>query len=502
MELRTAEPDGTQDSRAVARQSGGLRTVVFTLSLGASAIVCGVSHAQTATAPTLPAAGLTEVDVPGTTPMAAAAIDLSELGYTEREFYAEGEANRYRGALPGALETAEVIDGGWPYRTRVLVRAPEADEFNGTLVVEWTNVTAGQDIDFAFAEAYEYLTRKGYAVAVVSAQQVGVERAKAWSSERYGTLSVSVGNEDPENGSKIDDCPGVPACPGDALSWDIFTQVSKALEENAGDDPPLPGLDVERVIAMGESQSAMRLTVYYNAIQPIYGFFDGFVFFDLAGQLRPDLTTPAISVNSEVTAGMFPATTTSEHTRTWEVAGASHSSLYAAEYADAMVLRDESIPGPNGPLSFAQSLESQNCEFTPFFSTVDHGLVLNTAIEAVDEWIRTGEAAPPDRVFERDASGAVVRDADGNVEGGVRLAQFTAPTAFLARNGEAIFCVLAGHHRDLTDAELRERYGTHDEYVSLVRSTMTQATEDGYVLPFDRDAAISEAEASDVAADG
>ena len=34
-----------------------------------------------------PKAVLTEVDVPGTTPLSAAPIDLSEYGYTEREFY-------------------------------------------------------------------------------------------------------------------------------------------------------------------------------------------------------------------------------------------------------------------------------------------------------------------------------------------------------------------------------------------------------------------------------
>ncbi|WP_376703059.1 alpha/beta hydrolase domain-containing protein [Mesorhizobium sp. ISC25] len=63
-------------------------------------------------------------------------------------------------------------------------------------MVEWANVTAGQDIDFAFAESWEYLLREGYAVAVVSAQNVGVDRLKTWSPERYGTLSVAVNNVD------------------------------------------------------------------------------------------------------------------------------------------------------------------------------------------------------------------------------------------------------------------------------------------------------------------
>lgn len=111
---------------------------------------------------------------------------MAAAGYTEREFYVEGKANRYRGVLPDTVTTGQIIDGNWPYRTRVLVRAPKTEKFNGFLVVEWANVTAaGQDVDFAFAESYKYLLREGYAVAVVSAQRVGVhDRLKTWSPER------------------------------------------------------------------------------------------------------------------------------------------------------------------------------------------------------------------------------------------------------------------------------------------------------------------------------
>lgn len=459
----------------------------------------GGAQAEENAARAVSAARLSEVRVPGTTPMVAAAVDLAAAGYIEREFYADGRANRYRGAVRGALKTAEIIDGDWPYRTRVLVRAPAAAKFNGTLVVEWANVTAGQDVDFAFAESYAYLMRQGYAVAVVSAQRVGIDRLKTWSPERYGTLTATVGNDDPKDGSAIDTCGPAPVCPGDALSWDIMTQVSKALKDNAGDTKPLPGMTVNKVIALGESQSASRLSAYYNTIQPLYRFFDAFAFFDLATQLRDDQAIPAISVNSASTAVLFPATTTSEYVRTWSVAGASHSSLYGATYVDRMVLRDKSISGPNGPIAFSQALTAQNCALSPFFSTVDSGLVLNAALDSLNAWIRTGKPAAPTRAFERDAAGAVVRDATGALNGGIRLAQFTAPTAALAQNGPSLFCTLAGHHRDFTAAELRARYGSHDRYVAEVRAAMTAAAADGYLLPVDRDAAIRAADASDVA---
>ena len=437
----------------------------------------------------VPAAALTEVDVPGTTPLGAAAVDLASLGYTEREFYADGLANRYAGAETGAMQTAQVIDGDWPYSTRVLVRTPEPERFNGTLIIEWANVTIGQDGEFLFAEVYEHLLREGYAVAAVSAQRVGVEHLKRWSPERYGDLSVDV------NACGID---GTSLCTGDPLSWDILSQVSKALKGDSGGDAPLPGLEVQNVIASGQSQSAARLTVYYNTIQPLYGFFDGFVYEDQAGQLRSDQAVPAISVNSDAFA-FGPARTTSTHTRVWEVAGGTHASLYGSQYMDDVIVRDQSLLGPNGPISFTDWIEP-SCVVLPAFSTVNTGLVLNAAIESVREWILTGKPAAPSKLFDRDAAGVPVRDVDGNALGGVRLAQLTAPTAFLSpRNGVAFPCSVSGQHRYLTEDELTARYGTHDNYVKQVRTAMHEAQKNGYILKFDEKAAVDEAKASDVA---
>lgn len=104
------------------------------------------------------------------------------------------------------------------------------------------------------------------------------------------------------------------SCVSDPLSWDVMTQVTEALKANAGTPAPLSGLDVKQVIALGESQSSVRLTGYYNNIQPLTHTFDGFVFLDLALQLRADQKNPAVSVNSEVTKEGFgfPVPTTSE----------------------------------------------------------------------------------------------------------------------------------------------------------------------------------------------
>src|SRR5829696_8347409 len=302
-----------------------------------------------AAASPVPAATLTEINVPGTTPLSATAVDLAAAGYTAREFYATGLANRYTGAAANTFTTASLLDSSNPYRTRVMVRYPSRKKFNGTLAVEWANVTIGVDFEFATAEASEYLLRKGYAVAIVSAQRVGVERLKTWSPARYAGLSVDV-NKCGVTGTSL--------CPGDPLSYDIFAQITQALKDNVGGTAaPMPGLQVEDALAIGQSQSAGRLAIYYNTIQPLHNVFGGIAFWDRSGQLRGDLEVPAISVNSEGLGGSFggAAWTTSTFTRKWDVAGATHASLYGAQYIEAISARDLSITQFDGqPKTFFQ----------------------------------------------------------------------------------------------------------------------------------------------------
>jgi hypothetical protein len=96
------------------------------------------------------------------TPFGATSLDLASKGHVEEEYSASGTANRYRmnftstdgaggtaGQPDDPLATAEVVDAGHPYTTRILVRRPtDADSFSGIVIVEWFNVSLGQDVDF------------------------------------------------------------------------------------------------------------------------------------------------------------------------------------------------------------------------------------------------------------------------------------------------------------------------------------------------------------------
>jgi len=465
--------------------------------LGAGALLAPVATASTASATpsppaTVPAATFTPVQGPGTA-LGASAVDLAEFGYVEQEYFASGEANRYRGAQPGALSTAEVIDGGHQYQTRLLVRTPEDPrDFNGTVVVEWSNVTVGQDVDFAWAESHEYLLRQGYAFVGLTVQKVGADALTRWDPERYAGVSVDADNTDPATGQPIDDR-------SDVLAWDVFSQVGQGLVEPGSGDRPLAGLDVERLIGMGESQSAGRLTTYYNTIQPMHHVYDGFVYYDRAGQLRGDLTTPAVSVDTEWSSSRPTSAIwqPSPYVRSWEVAGTSHVSLEGVEYVDAQLVRDQSLVVGGVPVSLTGAI--QGCTDYPLFSTVDTGLVVDAAIHHVDRWIATGTPAPDNARFQRGADGLPVRDASGNVVGGVRLSDFTVPFAVnRSINTGPGFCTLAGSHRLFTAEELAALYRNHGAYVSQVRQSLNELVRAGYVLPDDAREVRREATASTV----
>jgi hypothetical protein len=114
------------------------------------------------------------VPVLGTT---ADADWLAERGFVQQEFFLSGTATSYimDGTFPeDGRATVEPGDKA-PFVTRILLRRPASlADFNGTVVVEWMNVTGGTDAAPDFSFMHRHLARAGYAWVGVSAQQVGI----------------------------------------------------------------------------------------------------------------------------------------------------------------------------------------------------------------------------------------------------------------------------------------------------------------------------------------
>lgn len=434
--------------------------------------------------------GPIEADPPGAATRnsiySASAIPLTEYGYVEEEYFIEGTANRY--SHP-EMVTGEVLDSGHPYLTRLVVRRPTNPErFNGVVVVEWINVTGGPDKDIDWWQSGPHLVRNGYAFIMVSAQQMGIDTMQDWSPERYGELDTT-------HDGMVE---------GDALSFDIFSAVGKAINRVGESSPAgtvdiLPGLKAEQIIATGHSQSASRLATYLNNIHQLEPIYDGFMVHGGGGRIRDDGEAKVFKVMAETdmarrAANPQPDTDTF---RQWEVAGSSHvDEIFEIEYAKVRNLRD-GLPIDNvAPRDSACNL--------PPYSRVPFRDVMDAAFEHLVLWIDQDIAPPtasPLQVRRMMPELEFARDQYGNVLGGIRLAAHAVPTAKnTGMNGGTSnrFCFLYGSHEPFDDATLNTLYHSHDDYVQQVRKVVEQNLADGYILPYAAERTIREAESSNI----
>ena len=447
------------------------------------------SNSDLRSRPDGPAADLSERLSGSRSPFVGASTGVGvPTGYVEEEFVAAGMATSYlaAGELGG--------DGRWElepeteaeYRTRVLVRRPaDAEAFSGTVVVEWLNVSGGLDANPDYSSTEEELVRRGHAWVGVSAQLIGVQGGPVLVTTpgAAGVTGKGLVGIDPERyGSLIH--------PGDGYSFDIFTQVARALRQGGA---ALGGVEPQVLIAAGESQSAIALTTYYNGIQPLTDAFDGFFvhsrasvalplvgpgqYADLAGSmassrptiLRTDLRTPALELQAEsdvtgVLRSVDVRQDDSDTFRLWEVAGTAHADAHLLGALSTQI--DCGMPINNGPMH----------------------LVAKAALRALVNWIDTGAPPPEQPRLATTATPpvAIARDADGIAIGGIRTPFVDAPAVVLS--GEpgpdpSLLCILLGSTRPLPAPTFAERYG--DTYRTRFVEATREAISAGVLLPED-----------------
>jgi hypothetical protein len=410
-------------------------------------------------------------------------IDLEAHGYLQEEFLLEGEATAY--AAQGELG----LDGIWQatptgaarYVSRLLVRRPaEAADFNGTVLVEWLNVTPGADAATGFAFSWEELLRGGYGYVAVSVQQTGVDALLGTDPVRYGRL----------------------AHPGDAYAYSIYAQAGAAIGW-PGDVDPMGGLPVERLVGYGHAQSALRIITFINAVHPLTSVYDGYIIHGRGGwgapvgvesdgilgdgtpvQVRGDLEVPVLQFHTESEL-FFPLGGTyharqpdTDRLRTWEVAGAAHA--------------DQHLVGDGADLGCG-----------PVNDGPQH-VVVKAAVRAMHRWIKDGTLPASGETLTVTAAGdALARDAQGNALAGIRTPAVDVPIAMLSgaaapENAWNPVCTLMGLTIPFTPEQLIALYPTHQIYVDKVTASARSAFEAGFILAEERAAIIAEAIAAPI----
>ena len=482
--------------------------MVLSLIVALALVSCGsgdsVGKLDDPDAPRLLAVSVPTVSDPpdvGNFFLQANVFDLGDIGYEAQEYFYEGTASAY-------TNLNELLpDGFWDaapgeeaeYRTRLVVHRPiDPADFNGSVLVEWLNVTSGFDIPPSWGSGHVEMYRSGHIWIGVSAQIVGIEgregslaplHLKAVNPERYGSL----------------------VHPGDSFSYDIFSQVTPILEGRANRDI-LAGMVPDRIAAYGESQSAGRLVTYINAVQPLYEAYDGFMVHSRGGgssalaqepqvpiptppqpRIREDTSAPVITFQTETDLTILnyfgARQDDSANFRLWEVAGTAHADYYTI------------ISGrfdATGEARFAEVVEEDTvlgilrCD-RPFNSGPMH-YVFARAVRALDDWIRVGTSPTTASRLDLTADGSTfLLDTLGNVTGGIRTPYVDAPSAILSGEGQTAggFCRLFGTTELFPAEQMASLYVDEAGFVAAVTAATEAAVAADFLLPEDAEAIIA-----------
>lgn len=470
-----------------------------------------------------------------------APVDLAAAGFVESEWVASGEAASYDAvATPADGRFELTVADSAPFATRVLVRRPaDPAQFSGVVLVEWLNVSGGQDAAPDYTYLADEILRAGHAWMGVSAQFIAVEG---------GDAAVGMGGQTTGLRAQVAERYGDLHHPGDAYAYDIITQVGRYASSpvDAAGPPagqlagPLDDLRPTQVIAVGESQSAFALTSYVNGVHAHAGVFDafllhsrgaGFLPFDDRGRaadiraalgasparLREDVGVPVLLVQAEGDLvgmiGALPARQPdSEWITTWEIAGQAHADLFQlgdfAQFVDC-----------GGQINSGQQVFVMRAGLRHLVSWAGGGARPPAAPPVEmgdDDNATTSNPAPDSPATDDTAPDGPATDSFGHRRGGVRTPVVEAPVEVLTGDvspDAQPMCMLLGRTVELDEQTLRQRWPGEAQspggqpgqdpvsaelpgraqYLQAYREATDRLIAEGFLLAEDRDEILADA---------
>jgi len=396
-----------------------------------------------------------------------------EQDYTLEEHFVSGKATVYtynEVPVPGEIIP---LDPNLPYTVRIFIRRPsDPDDFNGTVVIEWLNSTAGFDTSPVWHASAEYFARKGMVYVGYTNSTTTIGHLEGGClflgllpppacGTRYSALSL------PENGA----------------AFEAGSQIAKMLKSSDAQNPLFPDFPAERIFHAGQSQQGGSMVTYATAFH-FPGVNDGY-FVQAAGSARrinfgtpcedpnapaypdctptlqgpdrrvaTDLPVPVYRVHAEtdLASGISDDTRQidTETFRYYETAGTAHITIHKG---DAVI--PVGVLGLTDPI-FLQELcvfELNTLADGPIFGSY----LYNAMWDAMEKQVVFTRAPPSGDLLEVDPNNQIARDAFGNAKGGIRLPRLDLPTAtYSPRNSVDpnlpaelaglgnLFCILSG----------------------------------------------------------
>ena len=440
--------------------------------------------------------------------------------YVEEEFLVSGAATLFTYGDPPVPTEIVPVQTGVPYKTRLIVRRPaDPAAFNGSVVIEWWNSTAGFDTSPSWEASAEYFGRKGIVYVGVTNSDTAIRFLRGGCrlfgllppicGTRYRTLSL------PENG----------------LAYEMMSQVAHALR--SGNGSPLPTqYAVARVFHAGQSQQGGSVITYATAFHfpDNDGYFIQAAFSprpinsgpacgsagapaypgctpQLAGAarlVRSDLRVPVIRAQTETDMGSVASgfgvlalgarQSDAEFFRYYEMAGTAHNVVHKnIDVAGTGYTLDDFCLAPIG--SFADG---------PVYGSY----LYNAMWESMERQLEQGVPMPrAEKLIE--VNGELVRDGYGNARGGLRLPELDVPIASYAPSNTVdpalpaflqpiggLVCRLSGSVTDFDVATLNALYPTRGRYTSQYVRRVNALRRQRFLLPEDAEKLRAGARAS------
>ena len=443
--------------------------------------------------------------------------DVTEFGYQQDEYLFAGTAKSYP---PLTVPPAA-------YASRMIVWTPkDPSRFSGTTVVEWAEVSDFGQFELTVDLSYEsqLLEQRGDAFVLVSAQQDGVcqpsptgpngctpTSLKGVDLARYGTLHH----------------------PGDAYSFNIFSQALQAIKHPNG-TAPLGTLRTRTLIAEGFQASADKYFVNRPPVAPTldrpfsnYGAMnaylssgadddaqlaDAFLIDGAAPPVEPTrYRVPTLHYLDESAIRWTPTPDTTNHV-TWEVTGAPHVDRWGGDNikipssTPSWLAHDDELTRRETDDNFGQLPDAGAGTCAPGPHTGDlypRRFTLDAAVADLVTWATGGRPAPSaariDRVttMPRSPINQLSRDGDGNATGGLRSPIIQVPVATYAGNA----CIDAGTTTPFSPGVLTQRHPTHRDYVEKLLAATNTAIDQRFLLCPDAQTIMAKASASNAGGD-
>ena len=404
-------------------------------------------------------------------------IDLAHYGYVEEEYLFSDVANVYTLKEDGAHIKFENA----PYTNRFIIRKPsDVTKCSGRIVFEILNSTNGWDVCPMWALVWKKILRDGDIYVGLSARSTCGRYLKKFDDQRYSEISWK--NPNPNPGPISHDIvmwqQSVPE-EEDGLVWDMITSLTNYLKSNEG--MQVTGKKVDRIYAVGTSQSAMMLITYMNVFHEstrhTFGTpcIDGYLTYSGGRMVSLNQEESPIGVEADIQKTRNVAVPVIRVLSQWEFKyEAGHISL-RREDSDEMNDRFRLYEMAGHPHNTFMGAfyrpgfdEIAKIEKTTFFPTwpmmhLPMEMFMEQALRNLDAWV-TYNVVPPraDRI-EVDSTNNEVLDEHGNCKGGFRFPQLDVPTGtYQLGNGknpqESLFI-------PFSQEKLKELYPTFKDYV-------------------------------------